>query len=192
MTGRTVQAFDEIRQARILDPVSLIIKTNEGWLLYFTRRYGEAIDRFKTVLEMDADFVSAHVKLGWTFEGTGQYADAIVEFQKALSLLKGDPAISALLGHAYALAGEKEKALGILSELIGKDGTIYVSPYWIACIYAGLEERDEAFAWLQKAYESRCGWLAWLNIDPKMDPLRGDMRFAALLRQVGLAQSAAR
>lgn len=181
--GRFDEAMAEIRRAEGLDPLSLIINTNVGWVFYFRRQYDQAIEQYRKTLEMDPSFLSAHVKLGWAYEQKQMYEEAIAEFQTVLTRL-GDDVLTEL-GHAYAVAGQKDKAIKVIAQLRGRAKRRYVSPYLVATIYAGLGETDQAFAWLEKSYDSRCGWLSWLRVDPRLDALRADLRFASLLRRLG-------
>jgi TolB-like protein/DNA-binding winged helix-turn-helix (wHTH) protein/Tfp pilus assembly protein PilF len=178
------EAMVEMKHAQELDPLSLIINTNVGWVFYFRRQYDQAIEQFRKTLEMDPNFTSAHVKLGWAYEQKGMYEETIAEFQMVLTRI-GDDVLTEL-GHAYAVAGQRDEATKIIAELRERAKQQYVSPYLVATIYAGLGDKVQAFDWLQKSYENRCGWLAWLKVDPKLDNLRSDPRFADLLQRVGL------
>lgn len=181
------EAMTEMKRAQELDPLSLIINANVGWVFYFRRQYDQAIEQCRKTLEMDPNFTSAHVKLAWAYEQKGLYADAIAEFQKVLSLSPDDPALRTLIAHTHAVAGRSTEAMRIITELKKQSKRRYVSPYLIVLVYAGLGENDQAFDWLEKSYDNRCGWLAWLRVDPKLDSLRPDPRFHDLLRRLGLA-----
>lgn len=182
--GRFDQAMTEMKRAQELDPLSLIINTNMGWVFYFQRQYDQAIEHYRRALDMDPNFASARVKLGWAYEQRRMYKDAITQLRTALTLA-GDGVLTEL-GHAYAVSGQRDEAAKIIAELRERSKQEYVSPYLIATIYAGLGETDPAFAWLEKSYDGRCGWLAWLGVDPKLDGLRADLRFASLLRRLRL------
>ena len=97
-----------------------------------------------------------------------------------------------MLGHAYAVSGRKDEARAVIEQLNELSKHSYVSPYRVAAIYIGLGEKEQAFAWLDRAYEERDGWLIWLNLDPVLDPVRTDKRFKNLLRKVGLAGASAK
>jgi hypothetical protein len=92
------------------------------------------------------------------------------------------------LGHVYAVSGKKGEARTVLNELKQLSGQEYVPAYGIALVYAGLGEKDQAFAWLEKAYEEHAFKMAWLKVEPRWDSLRSDPRFADLLRRIGLPQ----
>lgn len=185
MMGRFNEAQSEIARAQSLDPLSLIINANIGWLYYFARQYDPALEQLQKTLEMEPSFLSTHVKIGWVYEQKRMYPEAVAEFQKALALAGDEVNVMALFGNAYALQGEKAKARKIINELIGQSKNRYVSPYWIAIIYASLGEKDQAFKWLENAFQERSGGVVWLKVEPKLDPLRSDPRFKSLESQLG-------
>jgi tetratricopeptide (TPR) repeat protein len=177
--------MEEMRLAQRLDPLSPIIDGNIGNLLYYTRRYDQAMGHFRKMLEMEPDFYGTHSNLGGVYEQTGMYEEAISEFEKALAL---DDSLStrAWLGHAYALAGKTAAAREVINDLKERAQRRYISPYDIAMIYVGLGDAGQAFAWLEKAYEDRSDSLVWLRIDPRLDSIRGDPRLIDLMEKVGL------
>jgi len=186
--GRYAEALAEIRQAQELDPLSLIISSIVGWVFYFDRKNDQAIAEFRKTLELDPNFWVAHWTLGRTYEQKAMFAEAIAEIQKAIDLSGGSPLSLAALGHTYAVWGRRVEAERALNELKESSKQGYISSYSIAAIHAGLGEKDQAFIWLEKAYEERSGWLIWLRAEPISDPLRSDPRFQDLLRRVGLPQ----
>jgi tetratricopeptide (TPR) repeat protein len=182
---RHEEAVAAIQRALAVDPVSLAINTDLGVLYYYARRYDDAIAQYRKVLQMEPGFIRAHVTLGSAHALLGRFAEAVASFEKAMELLKDRVRISAL-GRAYALAGERARALQIIDELLALSKEQYVSPYAIALIYAGLGEVDRGLEWLEKAYDERVGELIFLRVDPYLDNLRADTKFHALLRKVGL------
>jgi tetratricopeptide (TPR) repeat protein len=180
------EAAEEMNKAKALDPLSLIIITNTGWLRYFMRDYDAAATLYNEGLQMDADFLSAHTKLAWAYEEQKKYRNAIDELQKSLSISAGDRALELMLARAYALSGDKGKARAILTRIEKESRKTYVSPYYVALAYAGLHDSDRAFGWLQEAARERNSWLIWLAVDPRLDALRTDPRFDELVRRVGL------
>lgn len=187
MMGRFDDALAEITNALELDPLSLIMNTNKGWILYFARRFDEAEKQLLKTLELDSNFMSAHVKLGWVYEQKGLYSQALAEFQHALHLLaKEDANLMGLIGNAHALSGNQQEAAGILNSLKAAMQQKYLSASWMAIIYANLNDKDQSFQWLDKAIEERSSALVWLKVDPKLDRLRSDSRFAERLRRIGL------
>ena len=188
-TGRLNDAITEIKRAHELDPLSIIVNTDVGEFLYFARRYDQAIEQYRKSLEMDPNFVVAHYLLGFAYEQKGLYEEAIGEHQKALALL-GNDRTKGWLGHAYAVSGKKVEAVKILDELKellkGPGHRGYGFPFSIASIYSGLGDKDQAFEWLEKAYEDHNYYPIYVTLDPRFDSLRSDPRFAELLRRMGL------
>jgi len=184
--GRLDEAIAELRHALELDPLSLPIGSNIGFLLYLARRYEDALAHFRRHLEMDRTFVYTHWQMSLAYEACGKYNEAIAGFQKAISLSGTSTLPRTLLARTYALAGRKAEALKLIDELNEISVQHYVSPYRIAAVYAALGDRDRAFKWLEHAYEARDGWLIWLAVDPVVDSLRSDERFTELLRRIGL------
>ncbi len=184
--GRFDEALAEIKRAQELDPLSLVISSNVAFSFYLARQYDRAIEQFRKTLEMDPNFAYAHYRLGRTYMQKAMFGEAIVELQKAVALAGGSPFRVASLGQAYALSGKRGEALKILDELkeLSKQRQVY--PAVIAEIYVGLGEKDQAFAWLEKAYAERSGQLRHLKVEPAYDRLRSDPRFQDLLRRVGL------
>jgi tetratricopeptide (TPR) repeat protein len=116
------------------------------------------------------------------------YDEAIAEFRQVSNLSAGKPLGVAPLAHAYALSGKRAEALKTLAELQKISEQHYVPPASIAIIYAALGDKDQAFAWLQKADKERDGLLTRLRVDPRFDSLRSDPRFNDLAKRVGLPQ----
>jgi len=184
--GRFDEAIAEAKRAEELEPLSFISNSHLGWILYFAGRYDEAIAHCKRLLDVDPNFFPARRYMGLAYEQKGMYAEAIDQFQQGVNL-SGSPLMMSLLGHAYAASGKKAEAQRILAEL-DQQKQRYVSPYTIATIYAGLGEKDQAFKWLEKAFEERDIWLMNLKVDPVLKNLRSDQRFANLLQRIGLTQ----
>ena len=182
--GRFDEAIAEAKRAEELEPLSFISNSHLGWILYLAGRYDEAIEHCKRLLEVDPSFFPARRYLGLAYEQKGMYKDAISQFEQGVKLSKS-PLMLSLLGHAYAASGRKAEAKGVLAEL-DQQKQRYVSPYTIATVYAGLGEKDQAFKWLEKAFEERDIWLMNLNVDPVLNPLRADHRFAGLVLRIGL------
>jgi len=115
----------------------------------------------------------------------GSVAEAQAEYQKARQL-NDDPFVLALLGHSYAISGKKDEALRTTEQLKEISGQRYVPAYALAIVYAELNEKEQAFQWLEKSYQAHEGYVTILKIDPFLDNLRSDPRFADLMRRVGL------
>jgi TolB-like protein/Tfp pilus assembly protein PilF len=182
--GRTEEALGEVKRAQELDPLSLIINTDVGWHYYFQRRYDWAIEQLQKTLEMDPNFPPAHLFLGQVYVQLSRLEDANREFQKAISASGASPRYLAGLGYGYAQSGNTREAQNVLEDLRELSKRRYVSSFDIAAIYVGLGDKDQAFEWLQKAYEERSIFLIFLKVDPRLDPLRSDPRFQDLLRRM--------
>lgn len=185
-TNRVGEAWREIERAKELDPLSVIINWNVGWILYFSRKYAEAIAQFRSTLELDPNYLVTHMFLGQAYLQHAQFDNAREEFQRAVDLSNGAAFAIGLLGHCQAVMGEKNEALRLLDKLQDLSSSKYVSPDFMAWIHMGLGDRDEAFRFLRAAYERRSNWLVWLHPDPKFDALRPDPRFRELLNKVAL------
>jgi len=185
--GRQPEARAEIRRAIETDPLSLIVIAAEGYIGYFGRDFDETIRHSEKALEMDPNFVPAHWFLGWGYAQKGMFAQAIATFEKAVSLSGGSSRMMAELGHTYAVSGRRAKAREIVHQLEMKSRQQYVSPYEMALVYVGFDEREQALVWLRKAFEDRAWQMIYLRVESKLDHLRADSRFTDLLRDVGLA-----
>ena len=186
--GRSNEAIAERKRALELEPLSLIINFELGLAFYYARDYDQAIEQFQKTLELDQNFPPAHQFLPAAYEQKGMYGEAIAEFKKAIPLKQGSEwtLSKAGLGHVYAVTGKKSEARTVLDELKQLSEQEYVPATSIALIYAGLGEKDQAFAWLEKAYEQRAFQMQWLKIEPRWDSLRSDPRFQDLMRRIGI------
>jgi serine/threonine-protein kinase len=184
--GRFEEGFGEMKLAHELEPFSLIINRDIGRHYYFLRRYDQAIDKCCKTLETDPSFFLAHFYLIPAYEQKGMFEEAINELQKAIALSGGSAAMTALLGHVHAVSGRRDEALEVLKELKEKSEREYVPSYYFALVYLGLDEKDQAFKWFERAYRERSTHLVWLKVDPIFDGLRSDPRFTELIRRIGL------
>ena len=188
LMGRHDEALAEIKQARETDPLSLIVNTTEGWLFYSARQYDQAIAAYRKTLEMEPGFGSAHFRLGEAYEQKSQYGEAIAEFKQALAFSPDSKIRMAALGHAYAVAGQKGEARKILKELRESSRKEYLSPYYVGLVHAGLNDKDQAFEHLERAYQDRSTVMVFLKLDPRFDSLRSDARFDSLLKRLRLTR----
>ncbi|HSP62536.1 MAG TPA: tetratricopeptide repeat protein, partial [Pyrinomonadaceae bacterium] len=186
--GRFDEAVAERERSRQLDPVSAFSTADAGYPLYYARRYEQALEYFRKGLELDPNLSWGHLWIGQVYVQQGRYDEAIAEINRAIALSGGNVRDIATLGHAYAVSGKRNEALKVLGELQSQARKKYVSPYFIALIYTGLGEREQAFAWLEKAYQQRHPYLILIKVEPVFDSLRSDPRFADLMRRVGLPQ----
>jgi serine/threonine protein kinase/tetratricopeptide (TPR) repeat protein len=183
MMGRSEEGLSEIRRAQELEPFSLSIHANVGAILCQARRYDEAISQLKRVLEMNPNFDHARSVLAFAYRQKGMYEEAISEYKKRAVPVSGG---SGEIGLTYALSGRRSEALKELDKLHELSKQRYVAPYYRAIIYAGLGDKDNALHWLEKAYEDRSTRLVWIRLDPALDKLRSEPRFAELLRRMNL------
>ena len=184
---RTQESFRTGRLAVNLDPLDLANNAHQGWHYLSTREYDRAIEPLKKAIELDPTFPVPQWYLGLVYEQKGMHQEAIDQFQNCIRITAGRPSMVALLGHAYAAAGRQTEAQATLDQLRGLTGQRYVPSYPVAAIYAALGRKDEAFAWLERAYEERDSWMNYLALDPRLDPLRSDARFATLLQRLNVS-----
>jgi TolB-like protein/Tfp pilus assembly protein PilF/predicted Ser/Thr protein kinase len=189
LMGRTDQALAEAKRGQQLDPVSSEANLFVGSVLVFTRQSDQAIEQLRSGIELDPTYWYAHDFLGRAYEQKERLPEAIAEFQRALELEKDNAENWSNLGHAYAVSGKRGEAQKIIEQLKELSARSYVAPYSFAAIYAGLGEKDQAFAWLDRAYADRSGFLAfYFKTDAHMDSLRSDPRFVDLMRRIGLPE----
>ncbi len=179
------EAIAELKRAQELDPLSLIINADLGNTYIQAHQYDKAIEQLQKTIEMDQSFYFAHWQLGVAHEMKGDFKNAIAEFQKARQL-NDDPWVLALLGHISATTGRRDEALKILDQLKQISKRRFVKAYSFALVYAGLGEKDQAFQWLEKSYQDREARITRLKVDPLMDSLHADPRFADLVKRIGL------
>lgn len=185
--GRFDEALEIAKRAQELDPLSVVINSNVGRIFYLKRQYEEAIDQYGRTIEMEPNHFLSRRRRGMAYLQKKLYEDAIAEVQRS-RVLSGDTTEEiGYVGYAYAVSGKRSEALGIINELTEQSKRRYVSPYVMALIYTGLGDKDHAFEWLDKAYEARDNSLIYLKVEPSLDPLRSDPRFADLLRRMNLA-----
>jgi eukaryotic-like serine/threonine-protein kinase len=183
--GRLEEATREAKRAQELDPLSLIINNNVGYCYYLARQWDRAIEQYQKTLELDPNFAPAHLDLAFIHTQMGMYEKAMEEFEKAFGLFL-PPKFAVSLRAAYSESGYKGVLHRMLDKFKEQATQAYVSPYVIATIYVGVEDKEQAFEWLERAYEDRSEGLTWLKVDPRLDALRSDARFANLMRRIGL------
>jgi TolB-like protein/Tfp pilus assembly protein PilF len=184
--GRKEESLAESRRALELEPLNLVVNTHLGWHYYYARQYDEAIEQHRRTLELDPASPQAQRYAAWALLQKGRHEEAIAFLRAASSAFGRNPEVEAELGHALAVAGRRAEARAVLKHLSEPSSDRYVSPYSVALVHAGLGDRDQALAWLEKAYDERSDYMVYLNREPMLDGLRSDPRFAALVRRVGL------
>ncbi len=193
---RLEESLAESKRALELDPLSLAENTAFGWILAVTGQTDAAIEHNRKALEMDPHFAPLHRDLCLAYAAKGMLGEAVAECRKATEDAPADQFMLASLGYVYGVARKKIQAREILGELLRLSTSAryfrqeaksqYVSPWYVATVYTGLGEKDQAFAWLEKAYAERSSQLTWLNVYPVLTSLWSDPRFADLARRVGL------
>jgi TolB-like protein/DNA-binding winged helix-turn-helix (wHTH) protein/Flp pilus assembly protein TadD len=185
--GRNDEAVAEMKKAASLDPLSLIISADLAEELLIAHRYDEAITQSRKTMDLDPRFAVAHYELGQAFVQKHMYNDAIAELQKAIALSGGSSTCTSNLAYAYAVSGMKNEAVRILNDLKNRSNHAFSNAPEIALVYVGLDEKDQAMAWLERAYAER--FSPGVLLRPAFDPLRSDPRFQDLLRRIGLKPS---
>ena len=184
--GRWSEAEEQIRISMGLDPLSLIARTVQPWVLYYAREYERALRSINDTISLDPRFSLAPYVKGWILQQTGDLNEAIAALQTSVEL-SGRSAVSlAALAHAYALSGEQREARMILAELMDASRTRNPPAYEIAKVYLALGEENEMYSWLDRAYASRSNQLIFANVDPQLDRVREDERFRELIGKLGL------
>ena len=183
--GRLDEAEAEIRRAKELDPLSLIINSGWGDMLYLKKKYDQAIQQYSKTLELDQSFAEARRMRGKCYQQKGMFEEAIADFQKAREDFGNNPYGLGDLGNAYAVSGEKTRAIEVLKNLLELSKQGYSLNYDIAFVYCGLGDKDKAFEYLEKAYNVK-EEMADFKVDPAWESLRSDPRYQPLLERLHL------
>ncbi len=181
------EAIAEVKRALELDPLSVIINADLGNAYVQAHQYDKAIEQLRKSIELDQNFYFARLMLGTAYEMKQLFPEAIAEYKKAYQL-SDNPFVLALMAHAFAASGKRDEALKTLEELNSISKKRFVLAYGFAIVYAGLGEKDQAFQWLEKSYQNREGRITRMKVDPLLENLHSDPRFADLVRRVGLPQ----
>lgn len=184
--GRQKQALEEIELARTIDPLSPVIPSTRVMALYFSREYDRVIEEAEKALQADPDAQLIRYNYAQALVQKGRYPDAIAQFKTAQRASGGAALYVMALGHAYARSGDRAAAQAALAELSGMVKQGRAPTAYLAAVYSGLQDRDNAMLWLEKAYEERTDYLMYLNVEPMADPLRSDPRFQKLIARIGL------
>lgn len=185
--GRFDEAVKESERAVQIEPLSPNFNRNLGYMLLLANRNDEAVRQLQKTFELEPDDAGAHSYLGMAYLKRGEFERAVSESEKAAQADRSARYVGGL-GYAYAAADQHEKAQRVLDELNKIKDQRYASSYYFAVVYAGLNEKDQAFAYLEKAYSERADALISIKVNPWLDNLRSDPRFQNLLRRIGLPQ----
>ena len=189
--GHTEEALAWSRRARELDPIG-ITGNAMGWILFQSRHYDEAIRELRSDLAVHKDDASTYWScwfLGFALSANGQPDEAVPVLERALALSERNPAVIGVLVRAYAHAGRRTEALRLLDELKRRQQTGYIPSAALVNAYLGLGDNEQTFSWLERAYKEHSPILQYIKVHPFFDPLRGDPRFANLVRRVGLPET---
>ena len=190
--GRTGEGVAEIERARALDPVGISgyngawMLNSGSWILFQSHRYDDAIRESRSALAVWPDNANNLLGLGFSLIANDKPAEAIPALEKALTISRGSPAVIGVLIRAYAHAGRRGDAMRLLDELKQRRKAGYVPAGAFVNAYLGLGDNEQTFYWLEEAYKEQSNILQFLKTHPYFDPIRGDPRFADLVRRVGL------
>ena len=180
------EARREADRACALDPLCLSVATAGAWVRFAAGDYEGAIAECRDTIDMDPALTTARRVLGAALLLCGREAEALVELESAVALADPDPVLLAWLAHARGVTGARAEARQALERARGLAAERYVSRYHLAIAYAGLDDLDAAFAALDEAWLDRDPGLAFVQVEPRFEPLRGDRRYRALLARVNL------
>lgn len=168
-----------------LQPLSSVIAHGAAFNLIVGRKYPDAIDVCLKAIDIAPDYPLLRLHLGIAYEQESRYQEAIAEFEKALQLLGGEPVAACALAHVCAGVGRQAEARRILEDLMTQVEQRHVDAYSVALVHLALGQNDQAIHWLERAAKDRCSWFTFMaNGDPRMDRLRPDPRFEALLQRM--------
>ncbi len=183
--GRHDEAIAEMKIAMEKEPLYLIQGANFAGVLMYARRFDEAVEQAKKTYDLDPNFIGGKNWLCHTYNLKGMYSESLAISEKSLDSempFLSDAAFS------YAKTGQRDKALAIIERWKEAEGKRYVMNYWVAVAYAALGDKDGAFAELEKSYQAHDWFLQRMKVDPFMDPLRDDPRFAEMVKRINLPE----
>jgi DNA-binding winged helix-turn-helix (wHTH) protein/TolB-like protein/tetratricopeptide (TPR) repeat protein len=188
--GRSSEAEPEMRRARELDPLDGLNHALSAQTAFQARDYVEATRHAKQAVMLDSTLWIGYLQLAQAYEGSNENQLALEALEEAAQFSAGNSKVSALKGYVLAKSNRTNEARAVLQSLLSRSREMYVPPYAIALVYAGLGEQEAVFAWLEKAYAARDIHLIFLPVDSKWDRYRSDHRFKALLSRCGFVQTA--
>jgi serine/threonine-protein kinase len=186
VAGDVRGSLEASKRCLALDPLDLVLNVHMAWHCVFAHEYDEAIEQAERVRELEPNYFWSFFFGGMALEQQGRLSEAIDAFRRAAAFNSDVTYPVAALGHAYAAAGETAEAKRLLDDLRAAARSAYVPSYDVATLLAGLGETDDAFAWLEKAYAERLGWIVYVGADPRWQSLSADPRFQHLARRLGL------
>jgi len=183
--GKFEQGIAEGKRAQELDPLSIIINENLGEDYLYARQYDKAVEQLRKTVEMDPNFFLSHYDLGVAYEMKSSVPEALAEYRR-VQQLNDDPNYLPAFAHLYVASGKRDEALKTLEQMKDIARQRYVSSYSFAIVYAALGEKDNAFEQLERGNQDRGSDFTYVKVDPFLDSLHTDPRFADLVRRVGL------
>ena len=184
--GKCEEGLVEAHTALELDPASISARRSLGWLYFYARRFDQARDQLMRAIEMNPVAEESYRVLGFVLAQQGNLAEAERVLREGAALPGTGTYATSALGYVLALAGRRAEAEELLAELESVAAVGYVSPVAFATVNIGLGDTDATFQWIEKAWSERRGWLAYLTVNPLLDPLRGDRRYKELVRRMRL------
>ena len=181
--GRDKEGLMEMRRAVELDPLGPSPNNALCMALYMTRHYDQAIQHCLQVLEVFPGYLDPYFGLGFAYSSKGMYPQAIAYLEKAMTMTSGAPPAATLLAHARTLAGDPSSSKRLIQEYTRRRD---ISPIFLAAMYMDVGDKDHAFEYLDKAVQARSFASDWINVNPALDSLHSDPRWAALKRKMNL------
>ena len=185
---RPDEAVREMNTATTLDPLSVQIASNKGFVLYYNRDYDKAAKALRDAIAMNPKAAGPHFWLGRVLQAQQRYPEAAAEYRKG-AVSVWPPALAGL-GYMYGQIGQRTEALSVLHEIDAMAQKGFVTPYAATLVYLGLGEKEKTLSLLNQCYEERSNWLVWLLKDPRWDSMRPEPRFQEIVRKVGFPAEA--
>jgi len=188
--GRAEEALAHFKRAVELDPLNLTAHTNLATGYQTARQYDQALEQFRQTLEIDPNYAGAHSNLSQTYWDMGKYDLWLTEWKKGATLAndREDLAIAEEVSRTYAKGGFRAAVSRDIELRKQTAQRRYMDLGFIAYDYAALGDKDQTFAWLEKAYSEKAGSLGYIKVMKAMDSLHSDPRYIDLLKRMGLAQ----
>jgi tetratricopeptide (TPR) repeat protein len=189
--GRREEALAELKEAeevtKRIDPLGLVdIRASVANSLYLAQQYDRAIEECNRASELNPEYFLLHYVLGRAYAQKKMYPRAIRILEEAVDSHPGNLVLVMGLGHTYAVSGRKAKALKVLEDLKEQRKKRYIPAIYIAAIYAGLRDKDQAFTWIEECFQERSDGMTYLYVERLFDSLRSDPRFGEFIRRAGI------
>ena len=186
--GRKDEAWREIKRAEEVDPMSMVVINNIAEMQIERGDLDAATKEAQRLISLDPDFWPGHQTLGIVLVKQGRYAEALQETQESVKHANRSNAPLALLGHVYARLGRRSEAEGVIKELEQRYANKQADGRDLAVAYAGFEDNDKVFEWLERSFQDRSVFPAFLRLEPLLEPMRSDPRWGDLERRIGISQ----